>query len=250
MTQTTSQSLTSDFDYLKIFKDDTISITTSAPTDPDFQFPVDPFGGFGSGEQGVVTIPHGLGTIPMVRAFIDPLANGRWYSSQAQLGYINIDPDLLTLVDSNVLKLCVNSLSSHKTNIPVFYRIYNLGSKAIDSDFRIDKIFSKGGIAITLPACGNSSDNIQQEYSVGHNQSEQILWTMQFSEDQQSWYGDGNFNYGPPDTNSGPPGGPYSYYYYTRAYAYGDSSNFYVLFEHNYPTPKTIYARWVLDYRS
>ena len=51
-------SLTSDFDYLKILQDNTITVTTATPSDGDFAFPVDPFGGFGSGEQGVVTIPH------------------------------------------------------------------------------------------------------------------------------------------------------------------------------------------------
>jgi hypothetical protein len=245
-------SLTSDFDYLKIFDDNTVLITTTTPTDSDFQFPVDPFGGFGSGEQGIVPIFHGLGTVPLVRAFIDPAANGMWYSSQFVNGFITIDPDLLTLVDTANLKLCVNSFGGHKANIPVFYRIYYPGVKGVDSDTRIDKIFAKNpaGFYVDCGAAADSADPVQAEGSVAHSQNEAILWTMQFSEDGNTWYNDGNFIYGPPDTNSGPPGGPYSYYYYTRAYARADNNTFYVRVESNYATTKRLYFRWTLDYRT
>lgn len=254
------QSITSDFDYLKIYDDATVLITTTTPTDPDFQFPVDPFGGFGSGEQGVRQILHPLGTIPLVRAFIDPGANGIWYSSQFQSvppysPFIStIDPDLLTLVDANSLKLCVNSFSGHKSNIPVFYRIYYPGTKGVDSDTRIDKIFAKSDPAtpfyIDVGAAPDSMDSVQNQATVAHNANEAIIWTMQFSEDGNTWYNDGNFIYGPPDTNSGPPGGPYASYYYTRAYAYADNNTFYLRAENNYPTGKRLYFRWALDYRT
>jgi hypothetical protein len=246
-------SLTSDFDYLKILQDNTITVTTATPSDGDFAFPVDPFGGFGSGEQGVVTIPHNLGSVPLVRAFIDSGNNGLWYSSYQQNGYILIDPNLLTLVDATNLKLCVNS-GSHQSNIPVWYRIYKTSNQAINSDDRIDKIFMKSDPAaptqITLGACTFSSDNVQGKVTIPHNQGEAVAWRMQFSQNGTDWYNDANFIYGPPDTGSGPVGGPYSYYYYCRAYASGDSTNFYILFEHNYPTSVTLYARWTLDYRT
>jgi len=246
------QSLTSDFDYLKIAKDDTITITTGTPSDSDFAFPTDPFGGFGFGEQGYATISHNLGSVPLVRAFIQSVG-GLWYSSYQQIGFIQIDPNLLTLVSANDLKLCVNS-GSHQSNVPVFYRIYKLGTTAIDSDDRIDKIFLKSDPAsptsATLGPCTFSSDNVQTVVPIPHNQNEDIIWTLEFSQDGNNWYNDGSFIYGGPDTGSGPPGGPYAYYYYCRAYGAADSNNFYIRFEHNYPTSITLYARWSLDYRS
>lgn len=245
-------SLTSDFDYLKIHQDDTILVTTTTPTDPDFTFPTDPFGGFGSGGQGVVEIDHNLGAVPLVRAFIKS-ASGLWYSSYASIGFIQIDPNLLTLVDTNKLKLCVNTGTS-ASNVPVFYRIYKPGTAAIDSDDRIDKIFLKSDPAapttITLGAAADSEDPVQGVVPIAHNQNEDIIWTLQFSQDGSNWYNDGSFIYGPPDTNSGPPGGPYEFYYYCRAYGEGDTNNFYVRFEHNYPSTVTLYARWSLDYRT
>ena len=241
-------SLTSDFDYLKIAQDATLSITTTTPSDPDFAFPVDPFGGFGFGEQGVTTITHGLGTVPLVRAFIKS-NSGLWYSSYASIGFIPIDPNLLTLVDTSTLKLCVNS-GSHQSNVGVFYRIYKPGSLAIDSDDRIDKIFSKGSDAFVVTAAPDSADAVQLVKTYAHNQGEPIIWTMQFSADGTNWYNDGSFIYGPPDTGSGPPGGPYAYYYYLRCYAEADDNTFYIRAEHNYPSTQAFYVRWSLDYRT
>lgn len=243
-------SITSDFDYLKIARDDTLFITTTTPSDPDFQFPTDPFGGFGSGEQGIALINHNLGATPLVRAFIDPLANGTWYSSYSQIGFIPLDPNLLTLVDGSDLKLCVNA-ESHHSNVPVYYRIYKPGTAAVDSDDRIDKIFAKSPNPYTL-SCGaapDSEDPVQATNAVPHTAGEAICWTMQFSADNINWYNDGNFIYGGPDTGSGPPGGPYAFYYYMRAYASADNNNFYIRIEHNYPTTVTFYIRWTLDYR-
>lgn len=243
-------SLTSDFDYLKIDQDDTLLITTTTPSDPYFQFPTDPFGGFGSGEQGVVSILHNLGAVPLVRAFIDPLANGHWRSSYENIGLIPMNPNLLTLVTTNELRLCVNA-NGHKSNIPVFYRIYKPGTAAIDSDDRIDKIFFKQPVtSSTLGAAPDSADPVQSFLPFAHDQNEPILWTFQFSADGNTWYNDGNFIYGPPDITSGAPGGPYVYYYYLRAYASADDNNFYVRLEHNYPSTQTFYMRWSLDYRT
>lgn len=241
-------SITSDFDYLKIISDGPLSITTGTPSDPDFQFPVDPLGGFGSGEQGYASVPHNLGAVPLVRAFIDPGANGLWYSSYAQIGFINIDPNLLTLADTTQVKFCVNS-SAHKAGIPVFYRLYRPGTTAFNSDDRIDKIFSKDSTSGLIGAAPDSADSVQGVITVPHNKNEPILWTMQFSQDGSNWYNDGNFIYGPPDTGSGPPGGPYAFYYYMRAYASGDDNNFYLRLEHNYPGARTFFLRWALDYR-
>lgn len=254
---TSQSSITSDFDYLKLVRDDTLFITTTAVGDPDFQFPVDPFGGFGFGEQGIASVEHSLGTIPLVRAFIDPLKNGTWYSSNPTFyppyaPFISaIEPNLLTLVSPMVLKLCVNALNGHQDNIPVYYRLYALSDVGVDSDSRIDKIFSKSppGYSMTIGAAPSSFDPVMLIASENHSVGEAICWTMQFSLDQQNWYDDGNFVYGPPDTGSGPPGGPYSRYYYVRAYMYADNLTSYTAVEHNYGSNVTVYFRWTLEYR-
>lgn len=243
-------SITSDFDYLKIAQDNTILITTTTPSDSDFAFPTDPFEAF-LGEQGVVPITHNLGSIPLVRAFIQS-TSGLWYSSYASIGLTPIDPNLLSLVSTTTLKICVNA-NSHQSNVPVFYRIYKPGTTALDSDDRIDKIFMKSDpsapTTVTIGAASDSSDPVQSLVPIAHHQGEDILWTLQFS-DGSGWYNDGSYVYGLPDTSSGPPGGPYANYYYSRAYGEGDSNDFYIRFEHNYPTSVTLYARWSLDYRT
>lgn len=249
------KSLTSDFDYLKILTDGTATITTTTISDPDFYFPTDPFGGFGFGEQGIAAVTHNLGSIPIVRAFIQ--VGSRWYSSYYQTittsgGFSSfhlLDPNLLMMIDINQVKLCVNA-SSHQSNIQVYYRVYRPGTAAVDSDDRIDKIFFKDATqTASLGAAPDSADPLSNEVAFAHGQGEDVLWTFQFSDDGQNWYDDGNFIYGPPDTGSGPPGGPYSNYYYMRAYASGDINNFYVRFEHNYPTTKLFHFRYALDYK-
>lgn len=254
---TNKASITSDFDYLKLVDDDTLFITTTVPGDADFQFPVDPFGGFGFGEQGIATINHGLGTIPLVRAWIDPLKNGVWHGANTTFyppygPFIStIEPNLLTLVSTSALKICVNALNGHQDNIPVYYRIYSLSDVGVDSDSRIDKIFAKSppGYSVVVGAAPDSFDPVELVADVAHNQNEAIIWTMQFSADGTNWYDDGNFIYGPPDTGSGPPGGPYARYYYMRAYMYGDDNNVHLACEHNYPGSTTFYFRWTLEYR-
>lgn len=242
-------SATSDKDYLKIWNDNLESISTSAASDADFAFPADAFGG--GAQQGIVTVNHLLGVVPMVRAFIDPGKNGLWYSSQAVIGSTPIDPILLTLITTSQFKMCVQSGTS-KTNIPVFWRLYQLGVNALDSDNRIDKIFSKStpGYFIDLGAAASSASPVQSNTPIAHGQTDAPIWTMQFSDDGAHWYNDGNYIYGAPDTTSGPPGGPYARYFYMRAYAAGDATNFYVRVEHNYPGTKRFYVRWVLDYRT
>lgn len=254
---TNQTSITSDFDFLKVAFSDTVLITTTAVSDPDFQFPVDPFGGFGFGEQGILPINHNLGTIPLVRAWIDPLKNGVWHGSNTTFyppysAFIStIEPNLLTLVGPNTLKLCVNALGGHQSNIPVYYRIYSLSDVGVDSDSLIDKIFAKSpaGYSQSVGGASSSSDPKEEVFPVPHGQNEAIIWTMQFSVDQVDWYNDGNFIYGPPDTGSGPPGGPYARYYYQRAYMYGDNNNVYLVCEHNYASTTTFYFRWTLEYR-
>lgn len=245
--QVNTQSLNSDFDMLKIYADATVNVTTSASSDPDFAYPTDPAGLFP--QQGVITINHNLNSVPMVRAFIDPGKNGLWYASAASIGVVTIDPTLLSMISSSSVKLCVNA-SAAQSNIPVFYRIYYPGDYGADSDTRVDKIFSKGSTNFVVGSAPASNSSVQSVSTVPHNLGEAICFTMQFSADGKNWYNDGSFIYGPPDTSTGPPGGPYSFYYYMRAYASSDNSNFYLRAEHNYPSNVQFYFRWALDLRT
>lgn len=254
MTQLNKLSLTSDRDYLKIHDDGQLLISTSGAAESDATFPVDAFAATLSGSQ---TINHGLGTAPLVRTFWDPNKNGQWWAAHAfpdpSLGlfpFFEVDPFLIPIITSQDLKLIIGTNGSAVTDIPVFYRIYDLGNVAITSDSRIDKIFAKEpGQTATAPAAPDSFDPTFKVITIPHPAGEAPIWTFQFSEDGSNWYNENGKIIGPPDTGSGPPGGPYSVYYYTRAFCYADSRNFYIILENNYASDKTIHYRYTLDYR-
>lgn len=243
-------SLTSDFDYLKIHDDGEILVSADDSTpDSDSQYPNDIDAPFGF--AGFETINHNLGSVPLVRAFWDPVKNGRWWNTYSFPGGTKLDPWLKYIVTTSQLKLIMNTDSgSAKNNIPVFYRIYDLGSKAIDSDSRIDKVFLKDTNNGSVSAAASSLDVSQKILTIPHGAGQAPLWVLQFAESANGpWYGEGNEIIGPYDTSSGPPGGPYARWYWTRAFGSVDSTNFYVYLQSNYASSKTIYVRFALDYR-
>lgn len=248
------ESLTSDKDYLKIHMDDMITINATGVPDSDASYPND-FSDFIYANS--VTINHNLGTIPLYRIFWDPNKNGRWFQVYAEpnastglFPSFAVNPLAVGLATTNQLKIIMGSKFAATSNIPVYYRIYNLGSVSANSDLRIDKVFSKqSGTSSNVGGAGSSFDPASSIITIPHGQSTWPLWTLQFSEDGTNWYGEGSRIYGPPDTSTGPPGGPYSVYYYTSVFAFADDSNFYVVLNNNYPSTKTLHYRYALDYR-
>jgi len=233
-------SVTSDKDYLEIFADGSTTVSTVGGGDPDAASPANPNSGLTSGST---TITHNLSSVPLVRVFYDPLKNGVWYST---LGYysngfavlIN-DPHLMIIVTTTILKLVIISDSS-KTNIPVFYRIYTLGTKAVTSDTRIDKIFDQGVDSATLGAAATPLDLTEHTTTVPHGSASTPIWSLEFSEDNSNWYSEGT------DIVGGYVGGAF---YYTSCYGYIDGTNFYIRYQSNYNTSKTLYVRYTLEYR-
>jgi hypothetical protein len=84
---------------------------------------------------------------------------------------------------------------------------------------------------------------------IAHNGGAAPLWSVQFSEDGRNWYSEGTRIVGPYDTGSGPPGGPYSRYYYTTVFTRADANYLYIHLQSNYGSPKTIFVRYECDYR-
>ena len=81
MTQLRKLSLTSDRDYLKIHRDGLVLIPANGTPDADATFPADQDAPFGYASS--LTINHGLGSVPLVRAFYDPDATNMWYNTLA-----------------------------------------------------------------------------------------------------------------------------------------------------------------------
>lgn len=246
-------SITSDRDYLELVDHDDITLSASSnQPDSDGQLPQTilsdhPFD-VGSG----VTVTHNIGSIPIVRLFYDPDKNGKLYSTPrfttgdylAQAS----GPRVFPVSTSTATKILMNAPSS-VTNIPVHYRIYKFGTKGFTSDTEIDKIFNKGTADASTSAAADSLSPVLATDTIPHGQGEQILWKLQFSDDQVNWYDEGNLLFGGADTSSGPPGGPYARYYYKTAYGYADSTNFYVNYVHNHPSGQTLYVRFVWEYK-
>jgi hypothetical protein len=241
-------SITSDKDYLKIFQDGQVLISANGTPDADSTYPADP--NAPTGFAGSQTITHNLGTVPLVRAYWDKDKNGRWYNALAYVSGVPFDPRLKIIVTTSTLKLIMGTDGGAKTNIPVFYRIYDFGSKSMDSDRRIDKIFLVDDASGVVSAAAVSDIPNQTVITIPHGAGEAPLFTIEFSENQSDWYSEGSQIVGGFDTSSGPPGGPYAYYYYTTASASVDATNLYLTLESNYATSKTIYVRFALDYRA
>lgn len=247
MSLPSQQSFTSDKDYLYINQDGAITISANATPDADSTFPADPGAPFGL--AGFATINHSLGSIPLVRAFWDPAKNGMWYANKDLNNTALPDPWLKTISTLTAVKLIMNTDGAAKTDIPVFYRIYDFLQVAVNSDSRVDKIFKKDAKNGNVAASPGSITVVETLLTLPHGAGEVPIWSLEFSEDQINWYNEGRQIVGPFDTTSGPPGGPYARYYYTSAYARADSNNFYVILQSNYGSIKTIYVRYALDYR-
>lgn len=246
MSQPNELSLTSDKDYLYIFQDGAITISANATPDADSTFPADPDA---PSLAGFTTINHGLGTVPLVRAFWDPAKNGVWYANKDLNNTGLPDPWLKIISTTSVVKLIMNTNGAAKTNIPVFYRIYDFLNVAVNSDSKVDKIFKKDYQNGNVAASPGSSTINTTTLTLPHGAGEVPIWSLEFSEDQTNWYSEGRQIVGPFDTGSGPPGGPYARYYFTSASGYADSSNFFVRLQSNYGSVKTVYVRYALDYR-
>lgn len=246
----TDVSVTSDKDYLEISEDGAITISADGTPDSDSSYPVDPFPP--SGFAGSTTVNHGLGTIPMVRAFWDAEKNGTWYSAFFFKNNIQIDPWLKVISTTSTVKLIMNTNSEDPIeDIPVYYRIYKFGDKAITSDERVDKIFLKDSTSAVLPASVSSLNFTYNTLTIPHGMSVEVpIWSLEFSVDNENWYAEGTKIVGDFDTSSGPPGGPYARYYVTIVTGYIDDTNFYIQLEGNNASNVTVYVRYSLDLRS
>lgn len=237
------KSVTSDKDYLEIAFEGSTTVSTVGGGDPDAAYPANPGPGFDSGS---VTITHNLGSIPIVRLFYDPLKNGVWYNT---LGFENPvsagatwnEPAMFPVITTSTVKFVLGSDSGAQTDIPIFYRIYDLGDKTLTSDERVDKIFLKDSTVGTVDASAGAGDPGTLRLIIPHGKSDWPLWTLQFSENTVTWYQEGTRIAG-----NALGGGAYNY---THAYGSADSTNFYVTLVNGYNTEKTIYVRYVLEYR-
>lgn len=248
-------SITSDRDYLELVTsgDTTINANTNPHADSDGQFPNTAFPFSGPTDYGnAQTITHNIGSVPIVRVWFDSDKNGRLYNTIRNTtgDYLALvqRPHVIPVSTTTTTKLLTMSPVS-ETNVPVHYRIYRFGTKGLTSDEVVDKIFDSGLDNKTLGAAADSLSPVLATTTIAHGQGEQILWKLQFSLDQSTWYDEGAIVYGSPDTSSGPPGGPYARYYYHNAYASADATNFYVTYLHNHPSSQTIYTRWVWEYK-
>ena len=244
-------SITDQKDYLKIVDDDITNITANDATpDSDSQFPNDMDAPFGFAD--FIEITHNLGSIPLVRAFWDPNHDDTWYSTRVpdpdNFGLLT-DPWLKYIVTTSKLKLIMNTDNgSEETGIPVFWRMYEIGSNAVTTDRRIDKVFLKDSTSGVVAGAPSSIDREYTLLTIPHSHGEPPLFTLQFAETADGpWYADGTDIAGPFDTDSGPPGGPYARYFFLKAYMYSRADNVYILLESNYSTSKTIYVRYALD---
>lgn len=250
------KSITDEKDYLKIFRDEHTIVTADDSSPPaETQLPADPDSPFGY--VGFRTITHNLGVVPMVRAFWDPYHTNTWYNAriwghgEGLFGVIT-DPWLKIHVTTTQLKLWMYTEDvSQKYYVPVFYRIYKTSNQAVSTNDRIDKIFLKDSISESVAA---ESDHLTPGSSVvviPHGQTDEVpIWTLQFSLNQDDWYPEGSEIIGTPYLDSGPPGGPYSYFRKVRVAAKCDAEFFYIYFDNHYDTSKTIYVRYALDKRA
>lgn len=236
-------SITSDKDYLKIFQDGPITISANGVPDADSTFPADPAAP--SGFAGFTIIPHTLGTVPLVRAFWDPAKSGMWYATDSfDVFGIRNDPWLKVIATTTQVKLIMNTDGAAKLDIPVFYRIYDLGNKSVDSDTRIDKIFLKDVANGVVEASPFSIETRETLLTIPHTELEAPIFSMQFSENQIDWYDMGTRIAGGYDPGSG-----FARYYFTAAFASVNATNLYIYLQSNYPVSKTIYVRFEVDYR-
>lgn len=242
-------SLNSDFDYLKIHLNGSTTIDANSTPTSNSTMPFAPFPPLGYADE--ISINHGLGYIPMYRLFWDPAKDGTLYGYYANPSGGRIDPWLTAFVDTDNLTLVMNTDGIAKSDIPVYYRVYDNQGVAVNSDSGIDKVFLTGESSTSVPAAASSVTTNDVTITVPHGQTEAPFFTVQFSENNSDWYPMGVLIEGLFDTASGPMGGPYARRFYTSAYAYTDATNLYIVCQSNYTaSSKTIYVRYALDYRS
>lgn len=240
-------SLNSDYDYLKIHLNGSVNMDANTAPSTQSSLPAAPFPPSGYANETVIN--HGLGYIPMFRVFWDPDKNGTLYGTFANPSGGRKDPWLTAFVDTANLTLILNTDGGTKSDVPVYYRIYDNQGTAVDSDSAIDKIFKVGSSSVSVPASGTSVVTNDVTITIPHGADETPFFTVQFSENSTDWYPLGSRIEGTFDTTSGPPGGPYSRIFYTSAYAYSDADNLYIVCQSNYTaSAKTIYVRYALDY--
>lgn len=237
------QSIDSDKDYLKIALANSITLNANGTPDADSTFPNDPDGPLYANST---TVNHGLASIPMVRAFWDPNKNGRWYSAGTLFDF----PAYLKFFATTTTVKFMMGANTTQTSIPVYYRIYDFNNFSTDSDSLVDKIFKADSTSQSVGAASDIFTPGTGTITIPHGQGEVPLWTMQFSESASGPWQAENLNItGAPDTSTGPPGGPYSYYRFMRAYGSADDTNFYVHMVNGHYVAKTFYVRFSLDYK-
>lgn len=246
MTQLRDLSLTSDKDYLKIINDGFVTISANATPDADSTFPADLTAPFGL--AGSLIIPHSLGYVPLVRCSWDSQNNGLWRNLRYNS---NVDPWLKIISTSTYVKLMMNTDGAAKNNIPVYYRIYDTGNVAANSDSGLDKIFLKQATSAQVPLSSGSITESQVVLAINHGGGDLLApnFTIEFSQDQVNWYQEGMLIQGPWDTSSGPPGGPYARFYYTTAWGEINKDQLFLHLISNYPSNVTVYVRFAVDYK-
>lgn len=234
-------SLTSDNDYLKLKFEGTTNISVTA-TSVSNDHPNAVY-------SAQSTINHSLGEVPFVRCWLDVNKNGQWHDGNYDL--VNGSNFWVTSTSTtNSTNIILNSNASTTTDMPVYYKIYGNGDVGFTSDELYDKIFSKGTSSTSLAAAGAppALNFTNSTVTIPHGQGEVVLYYVEFSENGTDFYKAGSIIEGPPDTTSGPPGGPYARYYITTCKVRSDSTNVYITAYHNYNSVRTIYFRYALEY--
>lgn len=244
-----TSSLTSDRDYLELVDKRDLTMSASGGSDSDFTTPGTIYEGF---NYGVTTINHSVGAVPFVRAYYAPSGGNRYYSTLNYNagGYQSrANPWILTVASSTTVKVGLLS-NTTSNNIPVHVRIYRFKTNtSFTTDEEIDKIFETGSNSRTLSAAASGVAPASATNTIAHSGAADALATLEFSLDQITWYSGGSLAFLGYDTASGPPGGPYTRIYYATALASSDDANIYIYYEHNSNASRTIYTRYVLDYK-
>lgn len=236
-----AKSLTSDNDYLKLKFEGSTNITVTAASDADDHL--------NAVYSKAYTINHNLGEVPFVRSWLDINKNGEWHLGR--YSYATSPNFWLTSSSTTTsTKIILNSNASTTTNMPVYYKLYANGDNSFTSDELYDKIFAKGTNSTSLAASGSSGTYTSSTITIPHSAGETPLFHVEFSTDNTNFYPAGTVIEGPPDTASGPPGGPYFSYYNTQCDAYSNGTNLYIIPYHNYNSVRTIYVRYALEYET
>ena len=233
------KSLTSDHDYLKLKLQAETNVTVTAALDADAHP--------NANAATATTVAHALGEIAFVRTWVDINKDGNWHMAKYNIGTGSTFWASSSSTTS-ATKVILNSDGTTTTAMPVYYKIYANGDNGFTSDELYDKIFAKGTSSSSIAASGSSLTFTSTIITIPHSGGEVPLPSIEFSEDNSDFYEGGSVIEGPPDTTTGPPGGPYSRYFLTLADAYADEDNIYITIYHNYASIRTVYIRYILEY--